>query len=154
MADNIIYKVIDHWSPEYRKAIYVRYKMLRQPLGLKFSREQFEQEYNQIHIVAILDNQIIGNLCFIPFPQKRWRMRQVAVLPQFQGKHIGWRLVRFAEEYALQNNISEIFLHARDYVIPFYLKLGYQVTGEQFTEVGIPHHHMHKVLADIQQIKE
>jgi len=37
-------------------------------------------------------------------------------------------------------------LHAREAAIPFYLRLGYELEGEPFTEVGIPHRRMVKLL--------
>jgi predicted GNAT family N-acyltransferase len=38
-------------------------------------------------------------------------------------------------------------LHARETAVPFYLKLGYEVVGGQFEEVGIPHFKMEKKLS-------
>jgi predicted GNAT family N-acyltransferase len=37
-------------------------------------------------------------------------------------------------------------LNARDTAIPFYLHLGYELVGEPFVEVGIPHRKMRKAL--------
>ena len=39
-----------------------------------------------------------------------------------------------------------VMIHARDVVIPFYLKCGYRIADEGFEEVGIPHHKMEKQL--------
>lgn len=38
--------------------------------------------------------------------------------------------------------------HAREYAADFYLKLGYEITGDRFTEVGIPHRFMEKRLTE------
>jgi predicted GNAT family N-acyltransferase len=38
-------------------------------------------------------------------------------------------------------------MHARDTVLSFYEKCGYQISGEQFFEVGIAHHKMQKEVA-------
>jgi hypothetical protein len=46
------FKEIAHWSHEYREAIYLRYKILREPQKLHFTRQQFEEEFRQIHIVG------------------------------------------------------------------------------------------------------
>jgi predicted GNAT family N-acyltransferase len=37
-------------------------------------------------------------------------------------------------------------MHSRDAVIPFYLKCGYTIEGDSFTEVGISHHKMIKII--------
>ena len=39
-----------------------------------------------------------------------------------------------------------LIMHARDTAIGFYEKFGYQITGNPFTEVGLPHHVMQKEL--------
>lgn len=146
MTEKIEFKRITHWSKDYRKAIYLRYQLLRQPLGLKFSRAQFEGETEQIHIVGKLQDEIVASLIFIPYRDKKLRMRQVAVSSRLQGSGIGKNLVIFAEELARELGYQEIFLHARDYVIEFYQKLGYRVYGKEFIEVKIPHHKMRKLL--------
>jgi len=40
-----------------------------------------------------------------------------------------------------------LMMHARDPVLNFYKKCGYEIYGEQFFEVGIGHHKMQKVLS-------
>jgi N-acetylglutamate synthase-like GNAT family acetyltransferase len=144
--DNLKFKAVDHWSLEYRQAIYIRYKELREPLGLKFSRPQFEEESLQFHLVGEINDKIIACLSFIPFPGNRLRMRQVAVISHLQGLGIGKKLVNFAEDFAGKTGAQEIFLHARETVIPFYLKLGYQIQGEKFVEVNLNHYKMYKYI--------
>ncbi len=145
--NNIVFRVVDHWSQDYRQAIALRYKLLRQPLGLKFSSTQFDEEAVHIHIVAKYQNQIIAYLCLIPFNEGLLRMRQVAVKKELQGLGIGRNLVIFSEKIALEKGFHKIFLHARENVIHFYLKLGYTTTGEIFTEINIPHQKMTKILS-------
>jgi predicted GNAT family N-acyltransferase len=48
------------------------------------------------------------------------------------------------EKEAEKRRIGEIALHARETAVGFYEKLGYVVSGERFTEVGIPHWYMQK----------
>lgn len=137
-------EVVPHFSELYRRAIGLRFKILRQPLGLFFSREQFEQECDQIHVVAYDDEKIVGNLCFIPMAGNIYRMRQVAVSEECQGSGIGRRIVRFSEDHVKRLNAREIFMHSRLTAVKFYKKLGYRTRGKIFTEVGIPHIEMFK----------
>ena len=76
------------------------------------------------------------------------QMRQVAVSEKKQGRGIGRDLVRFAEALVWAERGDEIFLHAREPVIEFYRSLGYVGEGEMFTEVGITHIKMRKVLGE------
>jgi predicted GNAT family N-acyltransferase len=50
------------------------------------------------------------------------------------------------EEEASRRGYSRVYLHARVVAIDFYKKLGYDLFGELFEEVKIPHRHMHKFL--------
>jgi predicted GNAT family N-acyltransferase len=75
-------------------------------------------------------------------------MRQVAVDLEWQKKGVGTMLVAASEKFACQHGYDKIVLHARDLAVPFYLRLGYEVYGEPFTEVGILHSAMRKKIKD------
>ena len=51
------------------------------------------------------------------------------------------------EEESIRRGYSRVYLHAREVAIEFYRKLGYEVFGEGFVEVGIPHRHMQKFIS-------
>lgn len=146
MPQNLEFQLVSHWSPAYRQSIYLRYKLLRQPLGLKYTRAQMEEEDSQIHIIGRLNDQIVACLCLVPLENKVYKMRQVCVQEELQHLGIGKKLVAFCEAAARQNGANKIVLNARDYVTDFYLKLDYQICSEQFLEIGIPHYKMCKDL--------
>lgn len=75
-----------------------------------------------------------------------FKLRQMAVDPALQRSGVGTQLVNAADLYAVQEGKEKIVLHARETAVPFYTKLGYEVTGLPFTEVGIPHLRMEKFL--------
>ena len=45
---------------------------------------------------------------------------------------------------AIEMGKKKMILHARDSALDFYVSLGYSIVGDQFEEVGIPHHLMEK----------
>lgn len=136
---------ISFGTPEYDEEVGLRDRILRQPLGLQFHIKDLEKEYNDIHLVCFADSgKMAGCLILSPVDQYIIKMRQVAVDQAWQKKGIGTMLVAASEEYALQKGFDEIVLHARDLAVPFYLRLGYEVYGDPFTEVGILHHAMKK----------
>jgi predicted GNAT family N-acyltransferase len=132
-------------TPAYDEAIHLRDLVLRKPLGLEFTPEQLAEEYNQVHF-GCYDSQmtLLGCLTLQNLGKGTIKMRQVAVLPTVQRKGVGQRLVRFSEIYAQQHGFKKITLHARVEACPFYQKLAYNIVGEQFFEVGIPHFEMEK----------
>ena len=70
----------------------------------------------------------------------------MAVLNNLQGKGIGRALMMFAENIARDRGFRKISMHARKTAVGFYEKLGYEVEGDEFLEVTIPHHIMKKGL--------
>ncbi len=137
---------IEHGSPDYKKAVDLRYLVLRKPLGLNYSQEQLSAESNEYHFIAERMGEIVGCLLLKPLENETVQMRQVAVAENFQGKGIGKLLVKHSEEFALKNGYKKIILHARDTAIEFYKSLGYSVTSEMYYEVTIPHYTMEKNL--------
>ena len=76
-------------------------------------------------------------------------MQRVAVIEELQNKGIASAMMNFCEEYALKNGYTEIYCHARDKAVPFYLKNGYTPEGEYFDEDTILHLKMRKELGSI-----
>jgi predicted GNAT family N-acyltransferase len=74
------------------------------------------------------------------------KFRQMAVSADWQGKGVGRKLMTKAEEDIKAKGYTTIMLHARQIVADFYLALDYDITSSAFTEVGIPHVIMKKIL--------
>ncbi|RYD94413.1 MAG: N-acetyltransferase, partial [Sphingobacteriales bacterium] len=106
-----------------------------------------EREQHELLVGAFEGAKMIGCCVLTPVDATRLQLRQMAVDTSVQGKGVGARIVAFAEETARARGFSELFMHARDAVLDFYKKCGYQIRGEQFFEVGIPHHIMYRELA-------
>ncbi|NOT36715.1 MAG: GNAT family N-acetyltransferase [Saprospiraceae bacterium] len=138
---------IDFGSPDYDEAVSLRNKVLRIPLGLEFTEEQLEEEWNQLHFVLRnSEDKTIACLIFKIENSDVLKMRQVAVDDSYQSKGCGSKLVIGSELWATANGYKKIELHARDKAVEFYNKLGYVTVGEEFIEVGIPHRSMEKIL--------
>jgi len=133
---------VPHGSPLYARAVELRRRVLRQPLGLDFSQEELDAEHAQRHFVLLDGDDVIACLSYVPGPAGA-KMRQVAVDPDQQGKGFGKRLVLETEKLF---SPGEVELHARQTAVPFYQSLGYQVVGERFEEVGLSHFKMRKAV--------
>ena len=139
-------KIIDHGTKEYKQMVQLRNDILRKPLGLSFTAEELEKEKEEILIGAFEEEKMLGCCMLITMDPVTVRLRQMAVLNNQQGKGIGRALMQFAENIARDRGFRKITMHARKTAIGFYEKLGYEVNGEQFEEVSIPHFIMEKVL--------
>ncbi|MEA1985889.1 MAG: GNAT family N-acetyltransferase [Candidatus Marinimicrobia bacterium] len=146
MNKNIIIKLLDYDSDDYKKTVSLRYEILRKPLGLKFSDKQLEQEYSDFHFGCFINDKLVGCLILSSIDKNVIRMRQVAVEKKYQGKQIGTILVKYSEEFAKRKGYNKMVLHAREVAVKFYLKLEYEIVGEKFIEIGLTHFKMKKEL--------
>lgn len=139
-------RIIKYGTADYDKMVALRYKILRAPLELTFSAEYLEKEKEDILCVCENEGQIVGCCILTPIDKTVVQLRQMAVDDSVQKKGIGAKLLLFAEESAKENGFDKIVLHARKVAIGFYLKYNYDIVGDEFEEVGIPHFEMQKIL--------
>ena len=134
-------------TPEFDELLALRYKILREPLGLDFTAEQIASEYDSMHMGCYGEDwRLHGCLTLLPLENGEVKMRQVVVAGSSQRKGVGRLLVIAGEEHARRKGFTKMVLHARHTAVPFYGKLGYHAVGEPFFEVGISHFKMEKVL--------
>jgi len=140
------FRLIDWGSKEYNDMVTLRNEVLRKPLGLHYSEEYLAEEKSDILIGAYKNNKIIACCILRNISDDVVQLKQMAVAPKLQGNGVGTTTVAFAEETARNIGHCKIFMHARKEAVPFYQKLGYQIKGDEFEEVGIPHFMMIKEL--------
>ncbi|WP_143304488.1 GNAT family N-acetyltransferase [Chitinophaga vietnamensis] len=144
------FRMIEYGSCDYHDMVALRDTVLRKPLGLTFSKEYLQQEINDILIGGFIttpEETFLAGCCILsPVDEDTLQLRQMAVSPRLQGQGIGSEIITFAEQQAINNGFNILMMHARKEATGFYLKLGYQICGDEFTEVGIPHYEMRKNL--------
>ena len=144
---NLFTLLVDFGTPAYDETLRLRDDILRKPLGLDYQEEQLSKEYTDFHLACYNENfDLLGCMVLTPKEKGNIKMRQVAVKENIQGKGIGTKMVEDCEKICLEKGFQKIVLNARDTAIPFYTRLNYDIVGEQFTEVSIPHHKMEKCL--------
>ncbi|MBY0755934.1 GNAT family N-acetyltransferase [Clostridium sardiniense] len=144
--NEIIIKEVFFNTPEYKSELRLRDNVLRKPLGMDISDDALEIEVDDYHICAIINSKVVGTLLLRKFNNTTLQMRQVAVDESLRNKHIGKKLISFAESFAKDKGFTKIILNARKTAIPFYERISYKKIGEEFTEVGILHMKMTKDL--------
>lgn len=124
----------------------LRDAVLRQPIGFSLYDEDLSGEQEDITLAALAGNEVVGCVLLHPADADTYKLRQMAVAPEHANNGIGRQLLEVAEAYAQQHGKTIITLHARVTAMGFYEKLGYEKQGDVFTEVGIPHVLMQKML--------
>jgi ribosomal protein S18 acetylase RimI-like enzyme len=132
-------------DPAIEAEIALRFRVLRDPLGLPPDAVRFDFEAQSVHLLAFAGSDVVGCVLFHP-EGDAGRLYQMAVAPEHQGSGVGRRLVERLETRLRGDGIVRVELHARDAAVGFYQRLGYRNVGEPFIEVGISHQRMRKAL--------
>ncbi len=139
-------KQIDHGSKEYQQMVQLRDEILRKPLGLSFSEEELRREADDVLLGAFDEDKILACCLLTRVDKDTVKLRQMAVQNNLQGKGIGASIMNFAESIARDKGYRNLVMHTRNSAIGFYEKFGFKVSGQEFTEVNLPHHLMEKRL--------
>ena len=132
---------------EYDDYYTLRWQILRAPWGQDKGSEKDKLEDDAIHRIAIIDQQVIavGRLHFVD--KTTAQIRYMAIFDSLQNQGVGKLMLQSLEKAAKEKNIQLIILHAREAVVGFYKKQGYQLLEKShllFNE--IQHYKMQKVL--------
>lgn len=139
-------KTIEYLSDEYRASLELRNRILREPIGLKFTEQDLINEKDVFHIACFLpkQNKLVGACFLTPHTDITMQLRQMAVDSNYQKIGIGREIILFVEIFAEKKGYKYMYLHARKEAVAFYEKLGYEKESGEFMEVGIPHYEMLK----------
>lgn len=113
-----------------RTAVFIHEQQIPEDL------EWDEFDLISMHVLALNSNgQPIGTARFLP----DGHVGRMAVLKEWRGKGLGSAmLLRILEELRSQH-MQKAILNAQTTAVKFYEKFGFQVSGKEFMEVGIPH---------------
>ena len=139
----ISFAEVETSSQEYQAERELRNEILLRPIGLPDNAWEMHDQ-KSFHLVALSDGEVVG--CVVLYPSAKEhgsaQLMQMAIREELQGQGIGTGLVSFLFDFARKENFKEIICHARENAIAFYERLGFEVYGEPFEEVGISHRHM------------
>jgi predicted GNAT family N-acyltransferase len=137
-------KVIDHGSEDYRKMVNLRMEILRKPLGLSFTEADLEKEKQDILIGAFEDDELLACCVLSKIGEDTCKLRQMAVRNKIQRTGLGAAMLNYAEQLAKDAGYKKMVMNARKTAKGFYEKLGYEIKGDEFVEVTLPHFYMQK----------
>ena len=139
---------VEFGSMRYDELVELRYRVLLEPLGLKFLDSFRDKEISYLHIgcVESLDDKLIGGLILAPLNDHEIRLMQVAVDTVHQGEGVGRSMVEYALKRAKQAGYTKVIMQAMLSVAAFYEKLGFKQEGPIFEEQGITFAKMTKKL--------
>lgn len=100
-------------------------------------------------IAAFLDGKICATATLIR-EENLYKLQNLAVQREMQSKGIGSMLLKFCEDFVLEEGVVAIYCHAPDAIgrsaVNFFLKNEYFCRGESFDEGGVGNQMMLKLL--------
>lgn len=132
---------------ELKKYYRLRWKVLRQPWGKEEGSERDDIEDTCFHVIAKIDNEIIGvgRIQFITSEEAQ--IRYMAVDSSHRGRGIGAAILQALEQHARTNNRKIISLDARENAVGFYKKNNYELISRTHLLFDvIQHYKMTKAL--------
>jgi predicted GNAT family N-acyltransferase len=134
-------------SEAYQRECVLRQEVLRAPLGLKLDPAALALEDRDWHFGLFDEHeQLVACAIAVPLSERSVKIRQMAVHSQHQSCGLGRQLLTQIEQHLGVRGITHASLHARVTAQGFYERLGYQTSGDVFTEVGLPHVRMEKTI--------
>ena len=110
--------------------------------GVSEADEVDDLDDEAIHLLASLDGTPVGSARLL-VTGELGKIGRVCVLKSARGQGIGAALIRSAlAEFSLIDSVRQVKLGSQTHAISFYEKLGFSVTGPQYTDAGIPHRDM------------
>lgn len=118
----------------------LRYRILREPLGKPRGSEKNDGDATGIHL-ALYDQRELRAITRLDQAEPGIsQVRFVAVDETLRGKGYGRRIMEAAEERSIELGNTKMILHARDYAVDFYLKIGYTIVEKSYKLYDVLQH--------------
>ncbi len=131
------------WSEQGERLSGLRERVFIEEQGVDRDIEWDGKDEIAEHFLALNEAGLaIGCARLLPEGQ----IGRMAVLAEHRQHGTGRRLLDLAVEHATTLGMNEVFLHAQTHAMNFYRKAGFQQTGDEFEEAGIPHVEMRLTL--------
>lgn len=119
----------------------LRYRIMREPLGKERGSERNEGDATGIHFALFEENRMLAIARLDKVDDAVCQVRFVAVEANQQGKGLGKLIMEAVEEKGKAEGYKKLVLHARDYALPFYEKLGYTLIGPSYKLFDVLQHY-------------
>ena len=125
---------------EWENYYDLRYRILREPLGKERGSERNEGDETGIHF-ALYDENVVKAIARLDkVSDLVCQVRFVAVESNLQGSGLGKKIMEAVEAHGKAEGYQKMILHARDYALPFYEKLGYTLLGPSYKLFDVLQH--------------
>ena len=131
----------------YDQCLDIRMKVFVEEQDVPSDVEVDEYEDICTHFALYDDSgEAVGTVRYRPLEDGMIKVERMAVLKEHRGKKYGYDLMEGVHQHARSAGHLKSKLGAQVHAIPFYEKLGYAVSSDEFDDAGIPHKYMTREL--------
>jgi predicted GNAT family N-acyltransferase len=133
-----------NWDEARLDARRIRELVFVREQGVPFELEWDDQDPRCDHALAYAaDGSPVGTGRLLP----DGHIGRMAVLKEWRGRGVGALLLHALIEQARHRRHARVRLNSQAYVAGFYRRFGFEVSGSEYMEAGIPHIPMQRYLA-------
>jgi putative N-acetyltransferase (TIGR04045 family) len=105
-------------------------------------RDRHDEAADTVHVVARLDDEVVGAVRLYPLGDGLWKGDRLAVLPSVRDVRLGALLVQFAVRSAGERGGSRMVAQVQVPNVRFFERLGWACDGPPAPYVGVMHQPM------------
>jgi len=95
-----------------------------------------------VHVLAACEGRYVGTGRLLP----DGHIGRLAVLSEYRGRGVGANMVQALVSEAEKAGLTRVFLGAQMHAVSFYERLGFVACGAPFTEAGVEHLPMERLI--------
>ncbi len=131
-------KLISYCDRDFNLVRAIRKAVFIEEQGAAKDEEFDDYDRNSIFALLYDNEKAVGTARYV-MTDEGCKIGRIALLKEYRGRGYGAAIVRFAVENVFEQGESFVLVDAQSYAVPFYEKLGFKVTGNEFIDRGLPH---------------
>lgn len=133
-------------SKTYEDAKAIRFKVFVEEQEVPEELEIDDLEAGSHHLVIYEEDKAVATARIYEIDEGFYKIQRVAVFKEQRGSGYGALAIQKAEEKIRELGGQKVLLGAQLQALPFYEKLGYAITSEEYLDAGILHRDVTKEL--------
>lgn len=126
------------WKSCSHRLLKIRTAVFVEEQGVPEDLEHDHQDEGSIHVILQKDGVDLATGRLLT----DGHIGRVCVLKEFRGQGFGLKVMKAIIDQAIERGFGELVLSSQVHALPFYEKLGFEVSSEEYSEAGIPHREM------------
>ena len=128
-------------SADMEAVLDIRARVFIEEQNVPEAEERDGRDGEALHLIAFADGTPVGTARIL-VQNDLGKIGRVAVLANHRGTGLGKALIRAALDEIKAEGLARAKLGAQTHAIGFYESLGFEATGPEYMDAGIPHRDM------------